>query len=169
MVYLSSRPWRCKGKRRLSLRLLLIYTINSCGWPFSQPIHFTRRKKTPQCSIFDISETKNFLTPQRKSDVALLVVHVVAQLQLTGLTRHKINSMSTPFASVLRGFTCMLQKTRFFWRTSTAMLSFSVSFDLSLNTLRDKRHVLPDNLDKRSRFEESGAEGGTIFLWILKN
>jgi hypothetical protein len=49
------------------------------------------------------------------------------------------------------------------------MLSFSVSFDLSLNTLRDKRHVLPDNLDKRSRFEESGAEGGTIFLWILKN
>jgi len=33
------------------------------------------------------------------------------------------------------------------------MSSFSVRFGASLNTLRDKRQVLPDNLDERDRFE----------------
>jgi len=69
-------------------------------------IHFTGGEKTPLYSLFDRSEAKNFLTPQRKSVVLLFVVYVVAQLQLTGLTGHNINRMAAPFVSMLRGFTC---------------------------------------------------------------
>jgi len=145
---------KMQGKRRLSLRHLLIYTLDSSEWLFSQQIHFTRGEKSPQYSLFDNSDAKNFLTPQRKSEVVLFVVHVVARLLLTGLTRHKIKGMTTPFVSMLRGCTCNLQRTCFYWSTSTDILSFSVCFDVSLNTLRDKRQVLPDNLDKVGRFED---------------